>query len=257
MPLTGWTQKGRSAPPRRSGTSGERERARASMPGRRILQRGRLEEIDHRQLHPEGGVDADHHLHRQQRVAAQLEEVVPRPQRLGSPSSSRHRSRQRCLLGAAGREAARAAALALRRRAAPRDPPCRWALSGSAASSTKPAGTMCSGSRARRKARRAAAAPGRPRAGRRRPPAACRPRSASRATTTPRGRPDAAQRRLHLAQLHAEAADLHLAIAPAQELQPAVGAASARDPRCGTAGRRALANGSGTKRSAVSAGRPR
>ena len=64
------------------------------------------------------------------------------------------------------------------------------------------------------------------------------------------------QRRLDLAQLDAEAAELHLVVEPAQELDRAVRPAArqvagAVEPRAG------LPKGSGTKRSAVSSGRPR
>ena len=91
------------------------------------------------------------------------------------------------------------------------------------------------------------------------PPVARPPAAPSRATTTAsRTAGLGGQRRLDLAQLDAEAADLHLVVDAAQELdravrQPAREVAGAVEPRP----RARAENGSGTKRSAVSSGRPR
>ena len=62
------------------------------------------------------------------------------------------------------------------------------------------------------------------------------------------------QRRLDLAELDAEAADLHLVVGAAEVLQVAVGAASGPGRRCGTSGPGAP-NGSATNRAAVRPGR--
>ena len=64
------------------------------------------------------------------------------------------------------------------------------------------------------------------------------------------------QRRLDLAQLDAEAADLHLLVGAAQVLELAVAHASAPGRRCGTSGCPARPNGSATNRSAVSPAGP-
>ncbi len=53
--------------------------ARRFDPGGESLHRRGLEEVAHRQLDAEGAAQARHHPRRQQRVAAQLEEVVVRP----------------------------------------------------------------------------------------------------------------------------------------------------------------------------------
>ena len=67
-----------------------------------------------------------------------------------------------------------------------------------------------------------------------------------------------AQRGLDLAQLDAEAADLHLVVERGPGTRWRRPPATAPGRRCGTAARRPAAeNGSGTKRSAVSSGRPR
>ena len=91
----------------------------------------------------------------------------------------------------------------------------------------------------------------------RRPPAAGRP-------ARPRGRPPppaprrvARQRRLDLARLDAEAADLHLVRRRGRGTPGRRRAASAPGRRCGTSGSRRGPNGSATNRSAVSPGRPR
>ena len=63
---------------------------------------------------------------------------------------------------------------------------------------------------------------------------------------------------LHLLQLDAHAAHLHLEVGAAQEAQRAVRRSTAPGLRCGRAARRGRRRtGPGTKRSAVSAGRPR
>ena len=72
----------------------------------------------------------------------------------------------------------------------------------------------------------------------------------------PRERPcTVAQRLFDLAELDAVAANLHLMIEPAEELERAVRPVAHADRRCGTSGRRPRPNGSATNRSAVSSGR--
>ena len=81
----------------------------------------------------------------------------------------------------------------------------------------------------------------RPARGRRRPRAAV-PAASSRATTTASRTPGrAAERRLDLPRLDAEAADLDLLVGPAGEVQPRRPAGSGRGRRCGRGGRRARA----------------
>ena len=65
------------------------------------------------------------------------------------------------------------------------------------------------------------------------------------------------ERGLDLAELDAEAAHLHLVVDAAEELDRRRRRASGPGRRCGRGARRAVANGSATKRSAVRAGRPR
>ncbi len=112
-----------------------------------------------RQLDAEGGAGAGDHLGGEQRMAAELEEVVRRADRLAAQD----------LAPDLGQPPPPWASAALRRRCpriwrAPRDrsrrapggPPCRWAGSGSAPRRAHSDGTMYSGRRSRRCERRAA-----------------------------------------------------------------------------------------------------
>ena len=104
--------------------------------------------------------------------------------------------------------------------AAPCGPPCRWRSAAARPATTNADGTMYSGSAAPQVAR---AAPSATPAASAATTYATRPRSpgaSSRASTAAsRTAGCAAQRRLDLAQLDAEAAHLHLVVEPAQELE--------------------------------------
>ena len=133
-----------------------------------------------------------------------------------------------------------------------------FGVSGNASSRTYAAGTMYSGSAARRCARSASDA----RLHRCSPSCTyatsrLSPGQSSRATTTAsRTAGMRRQPRLDLPKLDPEAADLHLEVVAAQELDVPVRAATAPDPPSGTSARPAPPlNGSATNRSAVSSGR--
>ena len=119
--------------------------------------------------------------------------------------------------------------------------PCRWASAAARRAPRTPPAPCSSGSAPgeRRRAGSAAPAEPSPAAGRRRPPAACRP-----AASSPRHHHRLAhrrvrrERRLDLAQLDAEAADLHLVVDAAEVLdgavrQPAREVAGPVEPRPG------------------------
>ena len=151
----------------------------------------------------------------QQRVAAQLEEVVVR-----RPPARRRAPRPRCRPAAprsacaAPRRLLAGGAGARPGRAAPCGPPCRWASAAARPGARRPTGTMYSGSRSPQEGaqlgRRRGAPAGR---ARRRPPAACRPaRPRAPATTASRTAGWRGERGLDLAQLDAEAAHLDLVV---------------------------------------------
>ena len=130
----------RAAAPRRSGAP---PRCRAA----RAASGGRLEEGAQRQLDAEGGADARDDLGGQQRVAAQLEEVVVDADALARRSSSRPDAGEQLLGRRARRDVARAPSRARApARAGPCGPPCRWASAAARPARTKAAGTMYSGS---------------------------------------------------------------------------------------------------------------
>ena len=218
-----------------------------------LRHRGRLEQRPQRQLHPERLADARDHPRGQQRVPAQLEEVVVHAPPAPAPSTSAQIPASTSSTGVRGATYRSSAAASSGAGSALRSS-LPLGVSGSASSSTNAAGTMYSGRLAPQvRPQRLRLAPRPPRT----PPAAARP-------ARPRARPPRvahagvrAQRRLDLARLDAEAAHLHLVVQPPQELQrpvrpPAHPVARAVQPRA-----RLPENGSGTKRSAVSAGRPR
>ena len=127
-------------------------------------------------------------------------------------------------------------------------------VSGNASSNTKAAGTMYSGSRLQERAQ-AAERSCRPRAGHHvgHQPLARPARPPGPAPRPARDRRVRQQRRLDLAQLDAEAADLDLVVQPPQELQVAVRQPAAPDPPCGTGGspaRRRTGRGRTSRRSA-------
>ena len=196
----------------------------------------------------------------QQRVAAEVEEVVvdARPGRRPSTSANRSRTGSpRAAVAGRGRRrpggrsgAGSAAAVELavggqRQRvqhARPRPAPCSPAAAGEARRAARP--------RLRRRRRRPRDHVGRPGAGRRGCPRGRR--TAPRATAG-----CAASGRLDLAGLDPEAADLHLVVGAAEELQlPVAGVHRTRSP-VRYIRSPAAPNGQATNRSAVRPGRPR
>ena len=123
---------------------------------------------------------------------------------------------------------------------------------GSSASS-RPASSPATARRSRRRSGAARSGEGTANATRRGSPPApgAAPRTAHSAT--PGGRASVG---LDLPELDAEAADLHLEVEPAQVLDLAARQPSRQVARPVAAAPRATPNGSGTKRSAVSSGRP-
>ena len=205
--------------------------------------------------------DARDHLRGQQRVAAQLEEVVvrrpPAPRRSTSaqmPASSSSGRRARGDVGARGAGAPPPGAGSALRSTLP------LGVSGSASSTHEGRRHHVLGQPLRAGSARSAVGVQRRRPRRRRrPPAACR-RARPRAprTTASRTPGCCAQRGLDLAQLDAEAAHLHLVVerGPGTRCVPS-GSQRARSPVRYSRAPGAALNGSGTKRSAVSSGRPR
>ena len=184
-------------------------------------------------------------LDRHDAVAAQLEEVVVDADPLQAPAS-------RQTARTAPPRAACAAAAAAPRPAppAPAAPAGRACRSASAAADPAPRTPTapCSPAAARDRCARSAAASGAdapsfattyatrrstPPLGRRRRIASRRGAHHAACATRPACR---MQRRLDLARLDAEAAQLHLRVRPPQELQHAIARASAPGRRCGTSG---------------------
>ncbi len=198
---------------------------------------------------------------RLQRRAAELEEAVVDADRVeveDAAATSRPRgARGPC---AAPRRARRAAGDGAPGPAAPCGRPCRWGSAGSARAGRRRSGTMYSGRRAAEAAAQVARCGSAS-------PAACDdvghqlagPRRALLARRRrPRARPSMRlEGGLDLAQLDAEAADLDLEVAAAQELDVAVGQVARQVAGPVEAGRRAP--GTGRRRSArrVSSGRSR
>ncbi len=251
-----------------NGTRSGRSRGRQRQPRRaRLLQprrqpgRGRrLEQRPHRQLRAQHRPHPADQPHRQQRMPAQGEEVIIRP----DPVHARARRRtppHRISSPTVGRRPAAAAPPRSPGRAARPGPPSRSASAAARPAPPPPTGTMYSGSRPAaysRTARRQPAAPVAVAAGRRGPrrrPAAGPPGASSRAVTTACATPgQRGQHRLDLTGLDPEPADLHLVIGPPGEHQLPVRAVHrARSPvryiRSPPA-----PNGHATNRSAVSPG---
>ena len=197
----------------------------------------------------------------QQRVAADLEEVLldadpVEPQDLAPDGADRPLEvvARRHVGGLRGADLPR-------RRAGPRGRACRWRSPAAAGSSTKVQGTMYSGSVSRRKARSSADRPAAPAPAGRHHVADqallarhVLPRQHHRRARSAGWR---SERRLDLPQLDAVAAHLDLVVDAAQELEGAVRRRSApRSPVRYSRAPGASAKGSGTKRSAVSAGCP-
>ena len=201
----------------------------------------------------------DDHLRRQQRVAAQLEEVVLAPPRARAPSTSAQIPASTSSVGVRGATYAVLRASGAPARGSARRSSLPLAVSGSASSTTKarrhhvlrqPRPQV----RPQLRAPEGSAPPRRPR----RPPARFSPGASSRTTTTAsRTAGVLQQRRLDLARLDAEAAHLDLGVDAAQELQLPVGQPAHPVARAVQPRPRLRPNGSGTKRSAVSSGRPR
>ena len=208
-----------------------------------------------RQLHAQGVADAADQPGGEQRVAAEVEEVVVDTD---GPGRARRRTGRRGLLGRRARRpaavsSARCGAGSARRSSLP------LTVSGSASSTTNADGTMYSGSRLGQWPRSAAdvdaAAP------RRRDHVGDQPLVPGPVLAHDHRRLGhrrvRGQRRLDLAGLDPEPPHLHLIVDPAQELQLPAARSTAPGPPCGTSGDPAGPNGSATNRSAVSAARPR
>ena len=196
----------------------------------------------------------------EQRVAAEVEEVVARRRclrRRAAPPRSPPPARSSGSRGAYVRSRSALLGEILRMPAARGGRPCRSAVSGSAGSTTNAGRHHVLGQRAaqvapeRRRVAGTRPAPGR----RRRPGAASSAGGAAQHDDGFRDLRQARERRLDLAQLDAEAADLDLVVDAAEELDRAVAAvahavAGAVEPRAGHRRR----TDRGTKRSAVSSG---
>ena len=194
-------------------------------------------------------------LHRQQRMAAQLEEVVVAADLLEISSSAR------CPAMVFPRRPAalRSHVGPTRRRPAPARPcgrACRWGSAGRRPARTKALGTMCSARLQPADERAACATSGARLLGE---------QIGHQALVAGRvfAGDDhgfahacaAGQARLDLAQFDAEAADLDLVVVAPQVFEVAVGQPRGRGRRSCTARRPCALNGSGTKRSAVSSAR--
>ena len=210
-----------------------------------LLEHGAQRELDlHRLPHPRD------HLHRQERVPAQHEEVVPRPTR-STPSSSAQISASACSTLPTGASYSRAAYASPSGRG---ERPAVQLAVRRERERVQPHERRRHHVRRQRSARCARSASA---------PAVCLAHHVRHQPPVPRrvlarqhhGLAHArvlGQPRLDLARLDAEAADLHLEVDAPQELQLAVRRASrAQVARCGTAARPGsrAPNGSGTKRS--------
>ena len=249
-----------------SGTSCGRAPAKSSTPSARRAATaaassatvGACEQRAQRQVDAQPLADAEHQPGGQDRVAAQLEEVVPRAHPLHA-RAPRPRGRRDLLGGGRGGD------VAGRRRGVAPGAGRAWrstlplGVRGRASRTTKADGTMYSG---RRSPREGAARPRRPTVPAPGPAPGRRPGRRPRRVLAGHHHRLAharvpAEHGLDLAQLDAEAADLHLEVDAAQELEIAVRAAAgevAGPVEARAAGR---AKGSGTKRSAVRSGRRR
>ena len=219
--------------------SASRAPAASVQPRRQPGHRRRLEQRPQRHLHAQHRPHPADQPHRQQRVPAEVEEVVVD----ADPVQAEHlgeRPAQDLLRGPRRTPARRGPPPRSPAPAAPAGPACRWP------------------SAAARPARRPPRAPCTPAAPPRRTPArSSRPPAPSpaplRVGRGPRRRPAAVPRRvlpdqhrglghprvrgqhgLDLAELDPEPADLHLVVGPAQELQPPVRRSTAPGPRSGT-----------------------
>ena len=177
-----------------------------------------------------------HHLGGQQRVPAQVEEVVVDADPLHAQHLRPDLGQRRLQLG---RAVPRSAAARTRRRSGAGSAlrsSLPFGVSGSASSATNAAGTMYSGRRLGAGARAARPAPRRPP---RTPPAACRPARPRAPATTAVGHARAA--RAARASISPSSMRKPRTFtwwsSAAQELERAVGAASAPGRRCGTAAR--------------------
>jgi hypothetical protein len=155
---------------------------------RQLGQAGALEDDADRELDPERLADAGDQPRGEERVAAQVEEVVLTPTR-STPSSSPQAAASSSSTGVRGGPPAAPCGRAVTESGSGRARRSTLPLgvSGSASSSTKAEGTMCSGRRSRR-CRLSSAAPGAASATTSRPPAARRRRRRGRGPP-PRGPP--------------------------------------------------------------------
>ena len=229
-------------------------------PCRELRHRRRLEHRPHRQLHAEHGAHPRRHLRRQQRMAAQLEEAVRAPTR-SCPSTSAKIPATSSSAGVRGASAP-SDVHGLQRQRRER-PAVHLAVGGQRQRLQHAPGRRHHVGRQDRDAGppTSSAAEPLPATAPPRPPAAGSPRVRPRQHHRRAHSGQRQQARLDLPQLDAEAPHLDLVIEPAQELQLPVRTAGAPGRPCGTAARlapdRRAPNGSGTKRSAVSSGRPR
>ena len=174
-----------------------------------------------------------HQPHRQQRVPAQLEEVVVHADALQAQDLGERRAQD--LLRARGRRPTRTAPQHLRGGQRPRSS-FPFTVSGSASSTTTADGTMYSGSRsATTRAARPHSKPPCRSAGTTYATRRLSPGRSSRATTAacadPRVR---GQHGLHLTRLDPEPTDLHLLVRTPQDTPTARPRSSAPHPPCGT-----------------------
>ena len=126
---------------------------------------GRLEQVPQGQFHAESLTHTGNHLGGQQRVAAQLEEVIAGPRFCSIPSTSAQMPARASSTGRAGpRRQGPARDGGPPGLARPCGPPCRWASEVGVSRATKAAGSICSGSDSFRKDRKSPAAgkPARP-----------------------------------------------------------------------------------------------
>ena len=125
------------------------------------LDRRPLQELHDRDVGSERLPDTRNQPQGEERVAAQLEEVVAAPRRLDTPSAASKSGNSRCSAGRARRtNSTSRSGRPVAGAGSARGRPCRSALTGSASSQTKAVGTMYSG-RAGARNSRSLARPGR------------------------------------------------------------------------------------------------
>ena len=215
VPRSGPWDGGLAAPPAPCALDPPRPARRASAPRRGRAAGART---------PRRRAQPRHHPGGQQRVAAEVEEArrPPRPGQRPAPRAQTPASSSS--IGVRGRDEVFCGRRLSRAPAGPGGPPCRWASAAARRGRRRPTAPCDSGSvsrrRARSSARRDASAASRRHDIGDQALAAGRPRGA--VTTASRTAGMAGEGRLDLAQLDAEAADLHLVVDAAEELERAV-----------------------------------